>query len=69
MTRVVIHGWSKLLLPGSVRPDKAFTSAPPAIELFDLKADPFEKHNLATERPDEVKRLTALQNAEWKLKM
>jgi hypothetical protein len=48
-----------------VRPDKAYTSAPEEIELYDLKSDPLEKHNLAKDRPDEVQRLTAIQNAEW----
>ena len=66
VTQVVIDGWSKLLIPGSRRPDKAYTSAPEGIELFDLKTDPLEHHNLAATRPDEVKRLTALQAAAWK---
>jgi len=30
-----------------------------------LKTDPLEKTNIAAKRPDEVKRLTALQNAHW----
>ena len=59
----MIDGWSKLLIPGTVGPDKAFTSAPKAVELFDLKSDPLEKKDLAAERPDEVKRLTAIQKA------
>ncbi len=63
VTRVIINGWSKLLLPGPVRPDKAFTSAPKAPALFDLKSDPLEKHDLAAERPAGVSRLEALQNA------
>jgi len=65
VTQVLINGWSKLLLPGPVRPDKAYTSAPSVVELFDLKADPIEKHNLAAEQPAEVVRLKALQNAAW----
>jgi arylsulfatase A-like enzyme len=65
VTRVVINGWSKLLLPGAVRPDKAFTSAPTGTELFDLKTDPLEKHDLAAARPAEVERLTMLQDAAW----
>ena len=65
VTQVVIDGWSKLLIPGTVGPDKAFTSAPKAVELFDLKSDPLEKKDLAADRPDEVKRLTAIQKAAW----
>ncbi len=65
VTQVIINGWSKLLIPGTVSPDKAFTSAPKTLELFDLKSDPLEKKDLAAERPDEVSRLKALQTAEW----
>lgn len=65
VTQVVINGWSKLLLPGSNRPDKGFTSAPASTELFDLKTDPFEKQNLAKEHPEEVARLSKLQNNQW----
>lgn len=65
VTQVVINGWSKLLIPGPVGPDKAYTSAPKGVELFDLKSDPLEKKNLAAERGEEVKRLQALQKAEW----
>jgi arylsulfatase A-like enzyme len=67
VTRVVIDGWSKLLLPTGLRPDKAYPSAPTEIELFDLKADPLETADLAAKKPDEVKRLEAIQNAAWKL--
>ena len=65
VTQVIINGWSKLLVPGTVGPDKAFTSAPKAVELFDLKSDPLEKKNLAAERGEEVNRLKALLKAEW----
>jgi len=65
VTQVIINGWSKLLLPGPNRPDKAYTSAPTNVELFDLKSDSLEKHNLAAEKPAEVSRLKALQNAAW----
>jgi uncharacterized sulfatase len=65
VTQVIINGWSKLLIPGTVGPDKAYTSAPKAPELFDLKSDPLEAHDLAAERADEVTRLKALQKAAW----
>jgi len=65
VTSVVIDGWSKLLLPGPTTPDKAYTSAATQIELYDLKADPLERQNLAAAKPAEVKRLTALQADEW----
>jgi len=67
VTRVVIHEWSKLLIPGDARPHKYKATAPTAIELYDLKSDPLEKTNQATQRPDEVSRLRALQDAAWKL--
>jgi arylsulfatase A-like enzyme len=65
VTQVVIDGWSKLLLPTAVRPDKSYPSAPTEVELFDLKADPLETTNLATKNPDEAKRLQAIQDAAW----
>ncbi len=66
VTRVVIGGWSKLLIPGTVRPDQKYTTAPKEIELFDLKSDPLEKTNIAIQKPDEVKRLQAIQDRIWK---
>lgn len=36
-----------------------------APELYNLKDDPFEKHNLASERPEVVQRLTRKLNACW----
>ena len=65
VTQVVINGWSKLLIPGTVGVDKPLATAPAAVELFDLKSDPLEKKDLAAERSEEVKRLQALQKAEW----
>lgn len=63
--RVVIDGFSKLIIPGPAKPEKSFHTIPTEIELYDLKADPFEKTNLAAQKPDEVKRLMAIQDAEW----
>ena len=63
--RVVIDGFSKLIIPGPAKPDKPFHTIPTEIELYDLKADPLEKTNLAKQKPDEVKRLIAIQDAEW----
>ena len=39
------------------------SSAPTAIELFDLKSDPLEKHDMAAEKPQEITRVKELQNA------
>lgn len=66
VTQVVISGWSKLLIPGPVGIDKDYTSAPKEMELFDLKSDPLEKTNIAASKPDEVKRLQAIQESVWK---
>lgn len=67
VAQVVINGWSKLLIPGPTVPDRSFASAPKTIELFDLKSDPLETNNVAASRPDEVKRLQAIQHAAWDL--
>lgn len=64
--QVVINGWSKLIIPGTAKPDRPFATTPEKIELYDLKSDPLEKTDLAANRPDEVKRLLSIQNAEWK---
>jgi arylsulfatase A-like enzyme len=61
VTQVVIDGWSKLLVPGTAKLDKTYPSAPDQIELSDLKADPFERKNLAAGRLDEVARLSELR--------
>lgn len=66
VAQIVISGWSKLVIPGPVRPDKSYTSGPKGIELFDLKSDPLEKRDLAADRPEEVKRLQAIQEAQWR---
>ncbi|CAN5585472.1 hypothetical protein BH11PLA2_BH11PLA2_45950 [soil metagenome] len=63
VTRVVINEWSKLLIPGTAKLLKYKATAPTTIELYDLKSDPQEQTNLATTRPEEVKRLQAIQDA------
>lgn len=69
--RVVIHGWWKLILPGphveQNKFAKRFSKIDPGIQLFDLKNDPRETNNLAGQHPDVVKRLKALQAAEWSI--
>ena len=62
--RWVIHGHDKLLLTYDGAPGKM--KYPPqsgATQLFDLKADPHEKVNLASQKPERVTQLTALLNA------
>jgi arylsulfatase A-like enzyme len=63
--RVVIDGFSKLIIPGPAKPTRVFETNPTEIELYDLKADPFEKTNLAEDLPEDVKRLMAIQDKEW----
>lgn len=65
IAQVVISGRSKLLIPGPATPDRPHSSAPKTVELFDLDSDPEETTNLAASRPDEVKRLRALQAMQW----
>lgn len=65
VVQVVVSGWLKLLIPGPVKPDRVFASAPKEVELFDLKADPLETTNIAEKLPHEVKRLQAIQNGAW----
>jgi arylsulfatase A-like enzyme len=57
---VVIDGWWKLIVPGLVRPDRPFSSAPKSPVLYDLKNDPLEDIDLSKEHPQEVARLAAL---------
>jgi len=63
--RVVIDGWSKLLIPGAAAPGMKRAAAPATVELFDLKADPSEATNLATQKPEEVARLKSILDAFW----
>ena len=57
ISHVVVDGWWKLIVPGPVKPDRSFSGVPDKIALFDLKADPLEKTNLAEANPDVVARL------------
>jgi len=65
IARVVIDGWWKLIIPGPVKPDRPFAGVPDKVSLFDLKADPLEKNNVAEANPEVVKRLKGLQKTEW----
>jgi uncharacterized sulfatase len=64
VAQVVVDGWSKLLVPGAAKQNKGGIG-PTEVELFDLQSDPFEKNNIAASRPDEVKRLQAIQKSMW----
>ncbi len=64
-SRVVIDGWWKLIVPGPVKPARRFAGVPEKVALFDLKADPLEKNDVASEHPKVVERLTKLLKAEW----
>lgn len=66
--RVVIHEDYKLIIPGPAKPDRPFATTPEKVELYDLKADPLEKNNLATKLPEKVSQLKAILNAEWDVK-
>lgn len=63
--RVVIDGFLKLIIPGPAKPERPFHTIPTEIELYDLKADPLEKTNLAKDRPEDVKRLMEIQDKAW----
>jgi len=65
IANVVIDGWWKLITPGTTKPVRSFASAPSQPELFNLKADPLEKNNVAAENPDIVKHLSSLQKENW----
>ncbi len=57
---VVIDGWWKLIVPGAAKPDRPFSGVPDTTVLYDLKNDPLEKRDLASEKPGEIERLKAL---------
>lgn len=67
MARIVISGWSKLIIPGDAPSDRPHASAPTETALFDLKSDPLEKTNIAARNPEELARLRAIQDSGWKL--
>jgi len=60
---VVIDGWWKLIVPGTAKPDRPFSSVSAATELYNLKSDPLEEKDLAKENPDVVARLEAMLKA------
>lgn len=68
MAQIVISGWSKLIIPGDVPSDRPHARTPGEIQLFNLKSDPLETTNIAPQNPDEVARLHAIQDREWKLR-
>jgi len=57
IAEVVIDGWWKLIIPGTTKPDRSFSTAPHSMELFNLKEDPMETKNLADKYPEVVSRL------------
>lgn len=57
--RWVIEGFQKLILPHARNEPEA------RVELYDLKKDPYEEHNLAAEKPLDVERLSKSMNARW----
>ncbi|MGJ8643423.1 MAG: sulfatase family protein [Luteolibacter sp.] len=54
---VLIDGWMKLIVSGSVKPDRDFSGVPETVSLFDLRADPLEEDDLAVENPELVERM------------
>lgn len=58
--RWVVNGYDKLIVPNHAnQPDDS-------AELYDLRNDPTEEHNLATAQPEKVKALTEKLDAWWK---
>lgn len=65
IARVVIEGWWKLIVPGPATPDRRFATVPEQPSLYDLESDPLERVDLATKRPEVVRRLQAKLSSEW----
>lgn len=66
LATITIHGWTKLITPTGLKDLKrAFAGVPEAPALFDLRADPMESGDLSAQKPEEVRRLQALQNSAW----
>lgn len=66
--RWLVAGDLKLIVSSGLRTGTSQSGSYDATEpprLFDLKADPHERTDLAAERPDDVKRLTALLDGWW----
>jgi uncharacterized sulfatase len=66
--RWLVAGELKLIVSSGLKTGETANGSTDATEpprLFDLKTDPYEKQDLAAERPAEVKRLTALLDAWW----
>ena len=64
--RIVIDGWSKLIIPGAAAPTMKRAATPTQPEFFALKVDPLEATNLAEQHADEVTRLSQALDAWWK---
>lgn len=66
--RWLVAGDLKLIVSSGLKTGDTSNGSTDATEpprLFDLKADPYEQHDLAAERPADVKRLTALLDGWW----
>jgi len=66
--RMVVDGWWKLIVPGPNKPTRPFSGVPDGVALFDLKADPLEKADVAADHPEVVERLKGLLKADWDMK-
>jgi hypothetical protein len=65
--RWIIEGFDKLIVPAAATSPAADKSAGGSLELYDLKADPREEHNLADDPAQRAKieRLTLRLNQWW----